>query len=461
MLVRCTCRFSSRLASSLPCRPVYEHATRWRQAYSSASHAARAQLDRAIRQPLLERMPSSGSIATAINQPLVGAVRVQWPDGAASSFDYMWLRDHCQSSESMHHVTRQRLLDTASLSRDLAPRAIDASSEGLKITWNDMDAHTSFYPWQWLRRRSYSPSLHCSPTFDKHLWAANEMQQSPPIVDYASVMSGDEGLLDWLDKIHIYGFAFVQGVPVSPEATEQLIRRIAFIRETHYGGFWDFTADLAHGDTAYTNLALGAHTDTTYFTDPCGLQMFHLLSSRDTHEGGHSLLVDGFACAARLRADSPQLYKLLSELPIPSHASGDANALLRPLRPRPALEHDDEGQLISVRWNNDDRAPIGQGKSWQGLWTLDDGRRVSRVVAFYHAVQAWERIVRSKQAEYWTPLEPGKALIFDNLRVLHGRSSFTGQRRLCGAYVNGDDYRSKRFLLRRRLGKQIEDDAVF
>jgi len=38
----------------------------------------------------------------------------------------------------------------------------------------------------------------------------------------------------------------------------------------HSGGFWDFTSDLGHGDTAYTDLALGAHTDTTYFTDPVG-----------------------------------------------------------------------------------------------------------------------------------------------------------------------------------------------
>jgi len=39
------------------------------------------------------------------------------------------------------------------------------------------------------------------------------------------------------------------------------------------GKFWEFTADLAKGDTAYTNIALGAHTDNTYFvrqhtTDP-------------------------------------------------------------------------------------------------------------------------------------------------------------------------------------------------
>jgi hypothetical protein len=34
------------------------------------------------------------------------------------------------------------------------------------------------------------------------------------------------------------------------------------------GKFWDFTSDLAKGDTAYTTLALGAHTDNTYFVNP-------------------------------------------------------------------------------------------------------------------------------------------------------------------------------------------------
>lgn len=33
------------------------------------------------------------------------------------------------------------------------------------------------------------------------------------------------------------------------------------------GQFWDFTSDLAKGDTAYTTLALGAHTDNTYFVN--------------------------------------------------------------------------------------------------------------------------------------------------------------------------------------------------
>ena len=34
-------------------------------------------------------------------------------------------------------------------------------------------------------------------------------------------------------------------------------------------------------------------------------------------------------------------------------------------------------------------------------------------------------------------------LVIDNHRVLHGRSSFDGNRRMCGAYIGIDEYRSK------------------
>lgn len=43
---------------------------------------------------------------------------------------------------------------------------------------------------------------------------------------------------------------------------------------SHYGGFWDFTSDLKHSDTAYTPLPLPAHTDTTYYSQSAGLQLF-------------------------------------------------------------------------------------------------------------------------------------------------------------------------------------------
>jgi trimethyllysine dioxygenase len=42
-------------------------------------------------------------------------------------------------------------------------------------------------------------------------------------------------------------------------------------------------------------------------------------------------------------------------------------------------------------------------------------------------------------------------LVLDNHRVLHGRSAFTGKRRMCGAYVGIDEYRSKLAVLRERF----------
>ena len=35
------------------------------------------------------------------------------------------------------------------------------------------------------------------------------------------------------------------------------------------------------------------------------------------------------------------------------------------------------------------------------------------------------------------------SLVVDNHRVLHGRSAFDGKRRMCGAYIGMDEYRSK------------------
>ena len=63
--------------------------------------------------------------------------------------------------------------------------------------------------------------------------------------------------------------------------------------ETIFGGFWDFQADLAKADTAYTNIELLPHTDGTYSHDAPGLQLLHCLELDAV--GGESTLVDAFA----------------------------------------------------------------------------------------------------------------------------------------------------------------------
>jgi trimethyllysine dioxygenase len=238
------------------------------------------------------------------------------------------------------------------------------------------------------------------------MWGKGIAQQ-PPTVTWKEVMSTEDekGVARWLIKLSQFGFCFVTDMPATPEDTEALIRKIAFIRETHYGGFWDFTSDLSHGDTAYTNLALGAHTDTTYFTDPAGLQLFHLLSHTaavkdgSAATGGESLLVDGFFAAKILREVHPEAYQTLSTVRISTHSAGDDDILVRPLKKAgyPILEHDEgTGQLIRIRYNNDDRSV---------LRVKDD-----QVVPFYDALNKWHEILTNSDSEYWSQLVPGTAL---------------------------------------------------
>ncbi|KAJ5157428.1 Trimethyllysine dioxygenase [Penicillium canariense] len=256
-----------------------------------------------------------------------------------------------------------------------------------------------------------------------------------PEVAFDDVMSKDTVVLKWLENIWVWGFCFVKGVPVNPESTKTLIERIAFVRHTHYGGFWDFTADLTFKDTAYTNEWLGAHTDNTYFTDPARLQLFHLLSHTDG-TGGASLLVDGFAAAKELAIQNPDFYDILATSRHPWHASGNEDVCIQPSTLEPVFKiHPETNAVYQVRWNNYDRAPKSD---WHPL----EQRK------WYRAAQAYNKLLTRHTNEIWTQLEPGTALIFDNWRMLHGRSEFTGKRRMCGGYVNNDDFISRLRLLK-------------
>jgi trimethyllysine dioxygenase len=155
-------------------------------------------------------------------------------------------------------------------------------------------------------------------------------------------------------------------------------------------------------DTAYTSLPLNAHTDTTYFTDPVGLELFHLLS-HTSGSGGASLLVDGFHAASVLQHEAPSAYAVLSRVKLPWHASGNEGLSIRPGTAFPVLEHWQSSEkqnpvLGRVRWNNDDRG------------TMDRWGSVEECREWYWAAQIWAGILKRKELEIWEQLRPGRPL---------------------------------------------------
>ncbi|KAL9471341.1 hypothetical protein ACSS6W_009282 [Trichoderma asperelloides] len=346
----------------------------------------------------------------------------------------LWLRDNCRCAQCVNQDTLQRNFDTFSIPKDISPTEISPKNDGVDVIWSD--SHKSHYPWSWLSltlRDIGNEKL--VDQGKRKLWGAT-IASAPPEVRFDDVMSGTspKGMADLTSKIRQYGLCFVTDSPKTPEATEKLLETIGPIRNTHYGGFYDFVPDLALADTAYTNLALPAHTDTTYFTEPAGLQAFHLLSHTpptnkpaDDVLGGQSLLVDGFHAAETLKKESPEDFEILRKVKLPWHASGNQGVAIAPDMAYPVIETNG-GNLHRIRWNNDDRGVVPPDVD---------------VDAWYQAARKWDEILRSKESEYWFQLEPGRVLIFDNWRVLHGRSAFEGLRRICGAYISRDDFISR------------------
>ncbi|KAF8129688.1 hypothetical protein K438DRAFT_1788957 [Mycena galopus ATCC 62051] len=182
----------------------------------------------------------------------------------------IWLRDHCRCPECFHPITKQILIDTFEIPPDIMPSQIEPTADGLQVSCTNNEL--SFFVYLDHSARAFLTTPHiplslvmAPEKFVKILWGS-KIQASAPTVTYEEAMAEDDrGLYKWVSHVDRFGMCFISGVPPTPDATEELSKRIGFIHETQYGKFWDFTSDLAKGGTPYITLALGAHTDNTFY----------------------------------------------------------------------------------------------------------------------------------------------------------------------------------------------------
>jgi trimethyllysine dioxygenase len=351
------------------------------------------------------------------------SLEVSWNDNTVTRYPWIWLRDHAHDDGTMHPVTQQRQLFTAALPPDLAATAAAIEDGAIDIAWND-GSPNSVLPVSFLFRHRTACGPQLATNTRIKLWNAAFIRAQVPTVAYAAVINTEGGVREWLAKTSEFGFCLAIGTPATAQATEALLRRIGYVRETIFGGMWEFTADLAKADTAYTNLELRPHTDGTYSHDAPGAQLLHCLQFEGT--GAESTVVDAFAVARHMQAEMPAHFTTLATVAVPGQYIGDGAHLMAA---RPVFRHDHKGQLVQVSFNNYDRAPF----------LLPE----HEMIAFYEALRVFDNLVNDPAMQWRHVLAPGEALLFDNWRVLHGRASYTGLRRMCGGYVNREDIESR------------------
>ncbi len=136
-------------------------------------------------------------------------------------------------------------------------------------------------------------------------------------------------------------------------------------------------------------------------------------------------MVDGFKIAQVIKNNNKDLFDLMSKIEVPGKYIGDG-VILEAKRPIFKL---DNNELIQVSFNNYDRTEF----------RIDE----ALTVKFYKAIKKFDDLVNSKEFQWRHILKPGELLIFNNWRILHGRGSFNGKRKMAGCYINMEDFRSR------------------
>ena len=338
-----------------------------------------------------------------------------------ADFDYFWLRDNARDPISFDSRSHQRELFTCEVDANIRPLKADLVNNGLalQIKWPDLD-EAVFYEETFLTTYAAPSDMLAMP--EPMIWDVATLDNDMTRISHCDVIK-DHGMGRLLDIVSKTGFAVITGTPRNMDAVSDLTGRIGYVRHTIFGGLWEFEANENMADSAYTPKELRPHTDGTYSHDAPGLQM--LLCVDYDAKGGASIMVDGFRIATELKRTAPEIYEDLSRINVTGIYKGDG-VILR--AQRPVFRTDSNGSLLQVSFNNYDRDTVTLPK--------DDMR------ALYAGIRAFDRLANNSAFQWRYTLQPGDMLVFDNWRVLHGRSPFQGRRKIAGSYINREDYES-------------------
>jgi gamma-butyrobetaine dioxygenase len=235
----------------------------------------------------------------------------------------------------------------------------------------------------------------------------------------------------WLGRLVTEGAAFLSAVPTEPGAILAAMALVGQVAETNYGLLFDVRAVPQPENLAYSDVGLGLHTDNPYREPVPGFQALHVLIAAP--DGGESLFADGFALAEQLRQEDPAAFEVLAGTPVP-FAYRSRNAALR--AERPLIQLSGRGEVVAVHYNNRSIQPLP--------FAAEAAQR------YYRAYRRFAMLLREPRFMLRLMLRAGDLVVFDNQRILHGRTGFASARHprhLQGCYLTRDSIFSREALL--------------
>lgn len=372
-------------------------------------------------------------------------------------FDTIFLRDACRCPQCIDQSTRQRRFETADIPSNIRAKTVDYDEDYVSITWKHDIAgyspdHTTRIALGWLKRVANTTDF--TFTTRKQSWDTAILNQRSNDIhfDFNDYMNDDKVLHKALTMLHQFGLVFVKNLPDETSAVMQTAQRIGPLKNTFYGESWDVRSVSEAKNVAYTDVNLGFHMDLLYMQQPPRLQLLHCLRA-STH-GGISLFSDAYRAAETLYKTDLQSFEALSSIPVTFHYNNDNHHYYQS-RPTFELSKQARQNLAAGRplaSGGDMFEAINWSPPFQRSFEGADGAyALAQDVRNYHkAAQAFRDLIEMEDVMCKRQMAPGECVIFDNRRVLHARTAFSGgERWLRGCYVDDDPFLSKTRTMKR------------
>ncbi|ATB33917.1 TauD/TfdA family dioxygenase [Melittangium boletus] len=348
-------------------------------------------------------------------EPYDDYLRVHFTPGEGArhaDFHWFWLRHN--SDLDRHPVTQERIVCSSELPFEPSPRSVRLSgdSAAVEIDWSDhVEGRTSRYDARWLREYAY---------------AADRAPAPPPPSDPAAITLDASRLEEPLGPLALRtlqraGALIVRGYGTDTESIIDVFGREGLsVISTHFGRIEDLRTDNTTNSNTdqlgYTDSSIQLHTDQPFLERPPRYQLLH--SQRPGTTGGENFVVDGLAAAHHLAEIDRHSFDLLRTVPVTFHRKQKSfeRVLVSPL-----LDFDAPGGF-RIRYS---------------YFTLAPHRRpFAEMEAWYRAYNRFAKLVRDERHQYRFLLQAGDFLLYDNWRMLHARTAFTGARWVRGVYFD-------------------------
>ncbi|MBT8087572.1 MAG: TauD/TfdA family dioxygenase [Gammaproteobacteria bacterium] len=350
------------------------------------------------------------------------AVRIVWNSGAATTLPYLWLRDNCGCDDCRIQQTDEKKFIVSSVAADIVLASAELSGDQLRVVWPD--GHCSTFEGERLRAFGNDTEIAWSP------WPPGF---SPQRCAYRSFLGDDGVAADAIERFITDGAMILEKAPVEAGTLEFLAPRLGPVREVLFDRIHDVAVDPSGYNVAHTPLPLPPHNDFASYTWPPSVQALHMLVNETP--GGESIIVDGWAVLETLRAEHPDYFDMLGQVPVPFR---EFDADTETYAVEPIVRCDTEGRIAGLRFSNQLMQAINPNDS--------------RAADFYRAYRELCCRLTDPDSQVSFRLNAGEILVIAAHRVLHGRRAFepTGHRHLQDAYFEFDNVRNQLVVLQRK-----------